>query len=92
MACDCGNQEEIDKLREAMFGNGSPQNSVLSRMANIEKALATVRNILWFVACGIMALVIKGAASWVIVGPPAAPSTAMIADTPVVIAEMAVSP
>ena len=78
MACDCGNEEDIKRLNVAMFGNGSPENSVLIRLVNIEKVVKTVRNLGWVIVCGIVAIGIKGVASWVHFEPPSESTVAMV--------------
>ena len=68
MACE--NDESIKRLNKAVFGNGSPENSVLFRLANIEKTTKAIRNIGWVIVCGIIAISIREAASWIHVSRP----------------------
>ncbi len=40
--------DKVVKIHTAMFGNGKPENSVMSRLANVETGLTEVRDALKF--------------------------------------------
>lgn len=55
---------DVRELRHAVFGNGSPEKSLLVRVDSIEKRLALVQRLCIFIACGVFGLLLKIAGTW----------------------------
>ncbi len=79
MSCECDNSGRVDQVHDAVFGNGKPENSILVRLANIEKTSKTARNLAWLILGTMIAIGAKGAATWISVGPPNHDSSVTVA-------------
>ncbi len=54
----------LDEVREAVFGNGEPEKSLLVRMHQVERKLATIERISVMTLCGVGTLVIQFLGAW----------------------------
>lgn len=70
MTCDCENTERVDSLHKAVFGNGKIEQSILFRIAVMEKMVKTIRTLTWVILAAIVGIGVRGAATWVHIDPP----------------------
>lgn len=45
MGCECEHSKDVGRLKEAVFGNGKPQEALLTRVADVDKRISRIEKI-----------------------------------------------
>ena len=58
-------QRDLEAVRNAVFGNGEPEKSLLVRMQRVEQRLATIHRMSLATLCGVGTLIVRLMGAWI---------------------------
>ena len=60
MGCECEHTEDIAMMKKTLYGNGKPQESVVTQVHSMKKSVGRLELIGWGLIAGVNAADLKG--------------------------------